>query len=330
MTLDKNLIVVAMVFFAALLVVACIMMATQPNPASAKLTKKRLAKMRVRFSTSTESRTEAQMKKILSRQDTKMDSMIDGFIPRPDELRKRLERSGKSISLSQYGGASVVVVVIIALATSLLMKLPFLLAILIGLLAGIMLPHMWLGRVVKKRQQKFVSLFPDAIDLMVRGLRSGLPITESLGIVSREIPDPVSSEFRMVTDKIRIGLTMDQALTEAASRINTPEFQFFIITLSIQRETGGNLSETLSNLSDILRKRQQLKLKIRAMSSEAKASAWIIGSLPFIMFGVLTLLNGDYMHSFFTDIRLQVITAGGLVWMSIGIFIMSRMINFEV
>jgi tight adherence protein B len=330
MNLDKNLIVILIVFFAALLVVGCIIIASQPNAASAKLTKKRLSKMRERFSTSAESRTDAQMRKILSRQDTKMDSMIDGFIPRPDELRKRLERSGKSISLSQYGGASGIVAFIILCLTGFVLKLPFILALFLGLLAGFMLPHMWLGMAVKKRQKKFTELFPDAIDLMVRGLRSGLPITESLGIVSREIPDPISTEFRMITDKIRIGLTMDQALTEAASRINTPEFQFFIITLSIQRETGGNLAETLSNLSEILRKRQQLKLKIKAMSSEAKASAWIIGLLPIIMFGVLTLLNGEYMGAFFTDLRLQMITAGGLTWMGIGVYIMSQMINFEV
>ncbi len=330
MDIDRNLIVVGLVFFAVLLVLACIMIAVQPNASSDKLTKKRLSKIREQFSTSAEARTEAQMKKILSRQDNKLDSIIDGFLPRPEELRKRIERSGKNISLGQYGGASVGIALLILLVTTLFIKLPFLLALMLGLLMGIVLPHLWLGIVVNKRQKNFVSLFADAIDLMVRGLRSGLPITESLGIVSREIPDPVSSEFRMITDKIRIGLTMDQALTEAASRINTPEFQFFIITLSIQRETGGNLAETLSNLSDILRKRQQLKLKIRAMSSEAKASAWIIGSLPFIMFAALTLLNGDYMSTFFKDIRLQMITAGGLVWMSIGVFVMSRMINFEV
>jgi tight adherence protein B len=330
MAIDKNLIIVVVVFMAALLFAGCVILAMQPSAASTKQTKKRLTKMRERFSASTDARTEAQLKKILSRQDNKLDSFIDGFIPRPDELRKRLERTGKSISLGKYGMISGGVGVTFLLLSMVIFKLPFLLALLLGLFAGLMLPHMMLGRMVKKRQKKFVGLFPDAIDLMVRGLRSGLPITESLGIVSREIPDPVSAEFRMVTDKIKIGLTMDQALTEAANRINTPEFQFFIITLSIQRETGGNLSETLSNLSDILRKRQQLKLKIKAMSSEAKASAWIIGLLPFIMFGVLSLLNGEYMGAFWVDMRLQMVAAGGLLWMSIGIFIMSRMINFEV
>ena len=122
---------------------------------------------------------------------------------------------------------------------------------------------------------------------MVRGLRSGLPITETLGIVSGEISGPVSVEFRTVSDKMKIGVTMEAALQETADRLGTPEFQFFVITLAIQRETGGNLAETLSNLSDVLRKRAQMKLKIKAMSSESKASAYIVGSLPFIVFALV-------------------------------------------
>jgi tight adherence protein B len=327
--MDHKLLITLIVFAAAILVVGCIMFAMQPKTVSDKQHKKRLGKMRERYSTTVEARTEAQMKRILTRRDNKLDSFVDGFLPRPDELRKRLDRTGMNITLGKYGVICGGVAVFATLVVALFFKLPFLLALLLGILLGLMLPHMWIGMKLSGRQRKFVSLFPDAIDLMVRGLRSGLPITESLGIVSREIPDPVSTEFKAVSDKIRIGLTMEQALSEAADRVNTAEFQFFIITLSIQRETGGNLSETLSNLSDILRKRQQLKLKIRAMSSEAKASAWIIGALPFVMFGALNLLNAEYMSSFWTDVRLQMVTAGGLTWMGIGIFIMSRMINFE-
>ncbi len=328
--MDKSLIISGIVFVAGLAVVACVMLLLQPNAASEKIAKKRLVKVRERFSSSLESRTEAQLRKILARQDNKLDSFIDGFLPRPDELRKRLERTGKNISLGKYGVISGGIALGVALLLAIAFGLQFLLALVVGALLGVFLPHAWVGHLVKSRQRKFVLLFPDAIDLMVRGLRSGLPITESLGIVSREIPDPVSAEFRLITDKIRIGLTMEQALMDAADRVNTAEFQFFIITLSIQRETGGNLAETLSNLSDILRKRMQLKLKIKAMSSEAKASAWIIGLLPFIMFGVLSMMNPEYMSAFWTQMRLQIVTAGGLLWMAIGIFIMSRMINFEV
>jgi tight adherence protein B len=123
---------------------------------------------------------------------------------------------------------------------------------------------------------------------------------------------------------------MDEALQDAAERLSIPEFQFFCISLAIQRETGGNLAETLSNLADVLRKRSQMKLKIRAMSSESKASAYIVGSLPFIVFGLLYTMNPGYIGDFFIDERLMVIGLGGLVWMGIGVAIMAKMVSFEI
>jgi len=123
---------------------------------------------------------------------------------------------------------------------------------------------------------------------------------------------------------------MDEALQDAADRLSIPEFQFICISLAIQRETGGNLAETLSNLADVLRKRSQMKLKIRAMSSESKASAYIVGSLPFIVFGLLYTMNPGYIGDFFIDERLMVIGLGGLVWMGIGVAIMAKMVSFEI
>jgi tight adherence protein B len=165
---------------------------------------------------------------------------------------------------------------------------------------------------------------------MVRGLRSGLPVSETMGVVATEIKGPVGIEFQNVSDKMKIGRTMEAALQDTADRLGTAEFQFFVITLAIQRETGGNLAETLSNLADVLRKRAQMKLKIRAMSSESKASAYIVGSLPFIVFGLVWFINPHYMSGFFVDQRLMVAGLGGLVWMSIGAFIMAKMVNFEI
>ena len=175
---------------------------------------------------------------------------------------------------------------------------------------------MVVGYFIKKRSNQFTTKFPDAIDLLVRGLRSGLPVTETLGIVSSEVPGPVGEEFKMVTERIRIGKSMEEALQDTADRLNTAEFSFFCITLAIQRETGGNLAETLSNLADVLRKRAQMKLKIRAMSAESKASAYIVGSLPFIVFTMVYMVNQHYMSGFFTDQRLMVAGLGGLCWMS--------------
>jgi len=208
--------------------------------------------------------------------------------------------------------------------------MPLLLGLFLGLFVGIGLPHFIVGKMIKRRVAKFNSNFPDAIELMVRGLRSGLPITETLGIVAGEISGPVGLEFRMVADKMKIGRTMEAALQETADRLGTAEFQFFVITLAIQRETGGNLAETLSNLADVLRKRAQMKLKIRAMSSESKASAYIVGSLPFVVFTLVWFINPKYMQGFFVDERLMVAGLGGLIWMGIGGFIMAKMVNFEI
>jgi tight adherence protein B len=260
-------------------------------------------------------------------------SRIEGYastlIPKPALLRKRLEMTGKNITLARYATVCAGILTFITLALT-LRHAPFILSLLVGMFFGVGGPHFVIGKMIKRRIKKFNSNFPDAIELMVRGLRSGLPITETLGIVASEISGPVGVEFRMVVDKMKIGKTMEAALQDTADRLGTAEFQFFVITLAIQRETGGNLAETLSNLADVLRKRAQMMLKIRAMSSESKASAYIVGSLPFVVFGLVWMINPGYMGGFFSDQRLMVAGMGGMVWMGIGAFIMAKMVNFEI
>ncbi len=200
----------------------------------------------------------------------------------------------------------------------------------VGTVCGAGIPHMAVNHLIKKRINQFNAKFPDGIELLVRGLRSGLPVAETLGVVATEIPGPVGEEFKAVVERMKIGRSMEESLQVTADRLGTPEFQFFVITLAIQRETGGNLAETLSNLSDVLRKRAQMKLKIRAMSSESKASAYIVGSLPFIVFSLIWWVNPTYLGDFFVDERLMVAGIGGLIWMSIGGFIMAKMVSFEI
>jgi len=312
------------------LAVLALMFFAVAGPSVSKAQNRRLESVRERHSKSMEIAAQAQLKRILQkRNQTKMDGLAQRLIPNPALLRRRLQQTGRTWSLAQYGLVTLGIVLVVS--TLLIFKgLPLLLALMVGILAGVGLPHFIVGKLIKRRVGHFTARFPDAIELMVRGLRSGLPISETLGIVADEIPGAIGDEFRTVSDKMKIGRTMETALQDVADRLGTPEFQFFVITLAIQRETGGNLAETLANLAEVLRKRAQMKLKIKAMSSESKASAWIVGSLPFIVFVLIWFINGSYMQTFFTDERLMIAGAGGLVWMGIGVFIMAKMVDFEI
>ena len=309
----------------ALLIVGYVILS---GKSPAKEGQRRLQSVRYRHSESTNDKVESQLKKAIASRKPKFHT-VAGSASRIEALAIRLERTGKNWTLSHYFYATLG----IALAVTALMYLKTgaaLLSLGIGVLVGAGFPHVMVNFFVKRRIDKFTSKFPDGIELLVRGLRSGLPVAETLGVVANEIPGPVGEEFKTAVERMKIGRTMEESLQVTADKLGTAEFQFFVITLAIQRETGGNLAETLSNLADVLRKRAQMKLKIRAMSSESKASAYIIGSLPFIVFTMIWWINPSYAGDFFVDERLIVTGLGGLVWMSIGGFIMSKMISFEI
>lgn len=298
------------------------------GPSPAKESQRRLSQVRYRHSESTDAKVESQLKKAIASRKPKMHK-IAGSESRIAALAVRLDRTGKKWTVSQYTYTSLGIALGIAVLVFLRSGAP-LLALGVGAVIGAGLPHLVVGHFIKKRTNDFNAKFPDAIELLVRGLRSGLPVTETLAVVAQEVPGPVGLEFKGVVERIRIGRTMEDGLQDAADRLNIPEFNFFCITLAIQRETGGNLAETLSNLADVLRKRSQMKLKIKAMSSESKASAYIVGSLPFIVFTMIWWINPSYVGGFFSDDRLIVAGLGGLVWMSIGAFIMAKMVSFEI
>jgi tight adherence protein B len=299
------------------------------GPSPAKAVKRRVELIRERHGDVITGNAQAQIRKLFAQRAGRLEGVASTLIPKPALLRKRLEMTGKDITLGKYMIVCAALLAIVTIALK-FRGAPILLSLLLGIFVGVGAPHFIIGKMIKRRINKFNSNFPDAIELMVRGLRSGLPITETLGIVASEIIGPVGAEFRMVADKMKIGRTMEAALQDTADRLGTAEFQFFVITLAIQRETGGNLAETLSNLADVLRKRAQMKLKIRAMSSESKASAYIVGSLPFVVFTLVWLINPHYMGNFFVDQRLMVAGLGGLLWMGIGAAIMAKMVNFEI
>jgi len=298
------------------------------GPSAGKESQRRLETVRFRHSDNTKDRVESQLKKAIAARKPKTHRLA-GSGSRGEALAVRLNRTGKGWSVTQYlyvsGGIALVLASLLFLKTGALM-----LSLGIGLAVGAGLPHFLVNFFIKRRIDAFTTKLPDAIELLVRGLRSGLPVSETLSIVASEVPGPVGVEFRSVVERIRIGRTMEESLQETADRLGTAEFQFFVITLAIQRETGGNLAETLSNLSDVLRKRAQMKLKIRAMSSESKASAYIVGALPFIVFGMIWWINPDYVGGFFVEDRLIATGLGGMVWMSLGAFIMAKMVSFEI
>ncbi|MHA1535940.1 MAG: type II secretion system F family protein [Alphaproteobacteria bacterium] len=276
-------------------------------------------------------------KKNVSVKRSTSDSSFDGFdrflqrvIPKPAALRARLLKTGKSISIGEYALASMVVAATAIFVVHRFAGLSWAPSVLLGLGAALGLPHLVIGFMIARRIKKFIDLFPEAIELIVRGLKSGLPVQESIVVVGREISDPVGVEFRQIADAIKIGTSVEDAMWATSNRLDLPEFKFFVISLSIQRETGGNLTETLSNLADILRRRRQMKLKVKAMSGEAKASALIIGSLPFVMFGILLALNGDYVLQLFDETRGIMLVGFGLFWMSLGFLSMAKMIRFEI
>jgi tight adherence protein B len=299
------------------------------GPSASKAVKRRMELVKERHGDVIAGNAQAQIRKLMQRRANRLEGFASTLIPKPALLRKRLEMTGKNIALGRYAVICLGILLTITLLL-LLRGAPLLLSLLLGIFFGVGGPHFVIGKMIKRRVAKFTSHFPDAIELMVRGLRSGLPITETLGIVATEVPGPVGLEFRLVSDKMKIGRTMEAALQDTADRLGTPEFQFFVITLAIQRETGGNLAETLSNLADVLRKRAQMKLKIKAMSSESKASAYIVGSLPFVVFTLVWFVNPNYMTNFFVDQRLMVAGLVGLGWMGIGVFIMAKMVDFEI
>jgi tight adherence protein B len=251
------------------------------------------------------------------------------MLPNPDKLRARLGRTGKNIHLGEYLMVNALAVLIFLLIFR-MMEMSQMVYIPLSFALGFGIPHAVIGIIGAKRLKKFLAVFPEAIDTMCRGLRSGLPVTESIAAVGREMPDPIGIEFRRVADGVRMGKTLEASMWEVAKRIDTPEWRFLIIAMAIQKETGGNLAETLGNLADLIRRRRQLRLKIKAMSSEAKASAMIIGSLPFIMFCLLMVVNPDYIMTLFTDPKGKVMMGIGLFWMSMGCAVMAKMISFEL
>ena len=251
-------------------------------------------------------------------------------LPSFTNLGERLERAGRTVSAKQYVFRRVLTVVIIVGIISGLLKKSFFLALLAGLVIGVWIPLKYLGYVITKKSKAFLTLFPDAIDLIVRGLRSGLPVSESIVLVSTEVPDPVGAVFLNISHTMKLGVSLEKTLQETAKRLDMTEFNFFTTSIILQRETGGNLSEILNNLSEVLRSRFLMRMKIKAMSSEARASAVIIGALPFIVIIAVSVMSPDYMALLYTDYRGNIAAMIAAGMLGFGLWVMNRMTKFEI
>lgn len=244
-------------------------------------------------------------------------------------LRLRLEQAGLSSSPAQFMLIFYVSGVVVGLATAVLAQ-QLIVAGGVAFMVAFLGPRLVLGKMIARRRDRFLDLFPNAIDILIRGVRSGLPVNESMKIAATELPDPIGAEFSRVIASINMGVSLEDALSQMSDRIESPDVNFFRTVLAIQKQTGGNLAEALTNLSDILRDRKKMKKKIVALSAEARMSAIIIGALPFIVGIMVYFMKPDYIMLLFNDELGQYMLAGGAVWMAIGIAVMRAMVKFEI
>jgi tight adherence protein B len=259
-----------------------------------------------------------------------LDKLLWRWFPNASSLRQKLQTTGMNVTLGDFAFATLALSMAMAFLLYLVLDLPPGVALVGSLSIGVGLPNIVIGMKTKKRSRQFNLLFPEAIDLIVRALRAGLPVQEAIGTVSRDIKEPVGGIFRRAQQEMQLGVPIDVALWRVAKTVQTDEFNFLIVALSIQRDTGGNLAETLANLSMLLRARQQLRLKIRAFTSEARTTMLIMAGLPFVVGGVLFLVSPNYITPLVSTSMGQMVAAAAGCSMGIGIFIMNKIATIKV
>ncbi len=244
-------------------------------------------------------------------------------------LPSKLVQADWSTSPRTFMMISIIIGIVVAALIMVLIKNP-LIAAGAGFVAGFGVPRFYLNMVIGRRQKQFTMAFADAMDIIVRGVRTGLPLGDCLKIIAHESPEPVAGEFLRVVEGESVGVPIEVCLERMYERMPVQEVNFFATVLNIQRTTGGNLGESLSNLSNVLRGRKMLREKIKALSAEAKASAMIIGALPLVVMALVTISSPDYMNELYTTPTGHRNLAIGAVMMIMGTVVMRKMINFKI
>lgn len=243
-------------------------------------------------------------------------------------LKALITQAGLSISVMMFWLLSMTCGLVFGFVT-LLGGLSWQIALCAAFAASLGLPRWFLNHLKKRRQAKFLDEFANAIDVIVRGIRAGLPVNDTLRVISQESPDPVGPEFEQVIEGQKLGVPLDQGLERMYDRMPLSEVNFMAIVVAIQSKSGGNLGEALSNLAKVLRDRKKMQGKIRSMSQEAKSSAAIIGALPPSIMGLVYLTTPDYIALLWTEELGQMMLAGSALWMFCGVMVMRKMINFD-
>lgn len=245
-------------------------------------------------------------------------------------LRLKLERAGLEITPNMFWGASAVSGVFVGVLMYFALPGIHPLVSLAGAFAGAFgLPRLVVAQMAKRRQAKFVAEFANSIDLIVRGVKSGLPLNECLNIIARESPSPIREEFQEIVEQQRVGVPLSECFERMMARVPLPEVKFFAIVIGIQQQAGGNLSEALGNLSGVLRDRRRLQAKVKALSAEAKASSAVLGSLPFIVMTMVYVTTPNYIAILWTAKMGQFLLLIAGAWMTVGLLVMRKMINFK-
>lgn len=244
-------------------------------------------------------------------------------------LEERIGQAGLNLTRSHFILASAGAAIVVGLLILVTNDNPFI-APVGAIVAGLGLPNWMLSYLRNKRIKKFTEEMPNAVDIIIRGVKAGLPLGDCLRIIATESSEPVLSVFRDVVDAQSMGLSISEAVDRIPARVPTPEASFFAIVINIQQKAGGNLSDALANLSRVLRERKKMRAKVQAMSSEAKASASIIGALPFAVGGLVYITSPRYIELLWTTTTGRMVLVGCAIWMAIGIMSMKKMINFDI